>query len=196
MQYPLQLTFKVLAVAPQILLADAQGKSVAYIRQKMFKFKEEVGVFSDNSRSDQLFVIKADRIIDFSARYNFTFAENGAPVGSVKRQGMRSLWRSQYEVADEAGENAMTLREENPWAKFFDGLLGELPLIGMLSGYLFHPAYALTDTSGQLLLRLVKKPSFFESRFEVEKHQEMDSLEEWRALLALLMMVLLERDRG
>ena len=45
MQFPLQLRFKVLALATQIYVTDASGATVFYVKQKMFKLKEDIAVF-------------------------------------------------------------------------------------------------------------------------------------------------------
>ena len=67
MNYPLQLTFKLVALAPQLKVTDASGATVCYVRQKMFRLKESVEVFADETRTEKLCEIRADRIIDFSA---------------------------------------------------------------------------------------------------------------------------------
>ena len=46
MQYPLELKFKVLALAPQISVTDAGGQQIFYVKQKLFKLKEAVTVFA------------------------------------------------------------------------------------------------------------------------------------------------------
>ncbi len=90
----------------------------------------------------------------------------------------------------------MSIREENPWAKVMDGVLGEIPILGFFTGYLFHPAFKVTRPEGDVVMRLVKQPSFFESTFHIEKMEDVDESEETRILLSLLMMVLLERSKG
>ena len=90
----------------------------------------------------------------------------------------------------------MTIKEEKPWTKVLDGLLGEIPVVGMFTGYFLHPTYIVSRANGAPVLRLTKQPAFFEGKFIIEKHDEMTADEEIRALLSLTMMVLLERDRG
>ena len=68
--YPIKMTFKLLALAPQIYVTDAHGNSVFYVRQKLLAFKENVKVYRDDSQSQLLFEIQADRIIDWSAKYH------------------------------------------------------------------------------------------------------------------------------
>ncbi len=194
MNYPLQISFKIIAIAQQLSITDAQGNLVFYVKQKAFKLKEAVTVFADAGQTQPLYTINADKVLDFSARYHF--ADNhGNPIGSVKRQGMKSIWKARYDIMD--GESpVMMISEENAWTKVFDSLLGEIPIVGMFTGYFFHPAYRVTRPDGAMLLRIEKQPAFFEGKFVVEKHMEMSPVEETRALLSLVMMLLLERGRG
>lgn len=194
MQYPLEMRFKIFTLAQQISVQDAAGKPIMYVKQKMFRLKEKVEVFTDSSLQKKLFDIGADRIIDFSANYHFTAAD-GADWGSVRRRGMRSLWAAHYEIIDDNRVD-MEIQEENPWKRVLEGLLGEIPIVGFLIIYLLNPTYLITLADGTLALRVVKKPSFLERYFVIEKVTHIDSDDELRALLSLIMMVLLEKDRG
>lgn len=200
MDYPLQMTFKILAVAPQIFVRDANGNDLMYVKQKLFKLKEAINIFSDETQSRQLYAIKADRIIDFSARYNFTDYQ-GMSLGAVKRKGMRSLWKASYDVL-EGDEVKFQIHEENPFVKIMDGLFSEIPIVGMFSGYVFNPTFAVdrankVSDSAAPVMRLVKQPAFLESSFSIEKIDPgLTEQEERQILLSLMMMVLLERRRG
>ncbi len=194
MNYPLEIKFKLLALAQQLSITDAGGTLLFYVKQKAFKLREAITVFADREQTNALYQVNAEKILDFSGRYNFADAQ-GRHLGSVKRQGMRSIWKAHYDVYD--GENVvLTIREENAWIKVFDSLLGEVPVVGMFTGYLFHPAYIVTRPGGSAVLRMAKQPAFFEGRFTVEKLGVVGEDEELRALLALVMLILLERSRG
>lgn len=194
MEYPLELAFKILALSPQIYITDASGELVFYVKQKLFKLKEEVTVFADAQQSRPLYRINADRVLDISARYHFTDV-NGINLGSVKREGMRSLWKAHYNILD-GDVLVMTIREEKPWVKVLDGLISQIPIIGLLSGYILHPAYQVSRIDDMVVMRLEKQPSFFESKFTIRKQTELDEHGETRVLLSLMMMILLERARG
>jgi len=194
MNYPLDISFKLLALAQQLSVRDAQGNLVFYVKRKAFKLKEAITVFADEAQQQPLYHINADRVMDFSARYLFT-DHTGKTLGSIKRHGMRSLWKSHYEIEDDANA-ALSLNEENAWIKVFDSLLGELPIVGALTGYLFHPAFLLSRADGTVLLRMEKQPAFFEGKFRVEQRAGLTPDEETRALLGLVMMIMLERSRG
>ena len=194
MNYPLQLSFEILSIARKLSVTDSTGNLVFYVKQKVFKLKESVTIFADVNQTMPLYTLNADRVIDFSASYHF--ADNkGTPVGTVRRKGMRSLWKARYEILNGGGP-VMTIQEANPWTKVLDGLLGELPVIGMFSGYLFHPEYVVAREDGTAVMRLKKEPAFFQGKFSIEKLAALNEQEETRILLSLIMMVLLERQRG
>jgi uncharacterized protein YxjI len=168
MNFPLDFTFKVVALAPQFSVTDSTGAELCYVRQKIFKLRENIQVFKDSSQSQLLSQIQADRIFDFSAAYSFIDPE-GLTYGSVKRRGLRSLWRTRYEVQDR-GQDSYTIQEDSPWVKVIDSFLGEIPIVGMLTGYIFNPKYNVINKQGQVCYVLAKQPSFFGRRFRLEKH--------------------------
>jgi len=194
MKYPLSLAFRILSWGPQISVHDADGSLALYVKQKALKLKEAVTVFADEAQTEPLYRIAADRVIDFAARYSFRDARDEA-LGSIKRQGMKSIWKARYDIFDD-GQVTMTIAEENPWVKVLDATFSSIPLVGIFSGYLLHPAYVVSDVDGAPVMRLVKQPAFFEGKFTIEKLADMKEADETRALLGLLMMILLERGRG
>jgi uncharacterized protein YxjI len=195
MNYPLSLSFKLLALASQIYIRDANGNLIGYVKQKLLKLKEDINVFADERQTRHLFNIKADRVLDFSAKYNFTDSR-GQFIGSIKRQGMRSIWRARYEIADAGGSQSMQISEENSWIKVGNALIGELPVVGIFTGYFFNPSYIVSRSDGTIVARLKKQPAFFEGRFLLEKLAELSPDEENTVLLSVLTMTLLERARG
>ncbi len=82
---------KVFDLVPQFYIYDASGTLVGYCRQKLFKFKEEVIIYTDRSRETELMRIKARQIIDFAATYDIILP-NGATIGST--QGPQEYLRS------------------------------------------------------------------------------------------------------
>lgn len=194
MQYPLNLHFKLLTLGQRITALDANEQLLMFIKQKMFKLKEHIEVFADAERKQLIFQVKADRVIDFSANYHFTDAQEN-DWGAVRRKGMRSLWSAHYEVMQE-GQIDMTISEESPFKKVMESLLGEIPVVGFVATYLINPSYLVRRPDGTPLLRVIKKPAIFEGHFVVEKLNDMPEDDELRSLLAIITMVLLERRRG
>lgn len=194
MIFPVKIVFKLLALAPQMYVADGSGNGIGYVRQKLLAFKESVTVFTDDTQTKPIYTIKADRVIDFNARYEF-MAPNGAALGSLKREGVRSLWKAHYMIA--VGDSpTFDVHEESAFVRLLDNLVGQIPFINLLTGYFFNPTYIITRVGGGEALRMVKRPSLFESTFTVDQKGSLTPNEQQCALLGLMMVILLERSRG
>ena len=196
LNYPLDFKFKITTLASDFNITDRNGNYVAYVRQKMFRLKEDVIVFSDESRTKELFNIKANQWIDFNASYMMTDLLTGKKFGSLARKGVRSIWKARYDIIDEKDEPIYQINEDNGWIKVFDSFLGEIPILGMLTGYFLNPSYTVKDNAGKEYFRLKKMPSLVGRRFQLERLIDIDDEDESLVVLSFLMMVLLERARG
>ncbi len=195
MNYPLSLTFRISTITNDFNLQDANGENLAFVRQKLLKLKEHVEVFKDQTRSELLFTIKASKWLDFTASYQFTDA-NERVLGRVVRRGWKSIWKAHYEIYDNNDVQEFLISEENPWVKVLDSVIGEIPILSFFTGYFFNPSYAVSRPDGTVVAQLKKEKSFFGRRFTINKLGNFDNAEENRINLSLMMMILLERQRG
>ncbi len=195
LQFPLQFKFQIMSLANDFVASDAQGITVAYVRQKMFKFIDEIVVYNNESESQVDYKIKANKWIDFSAAYNFTNNE-GREIGKVARKGWSSMWKANYEIYSETQELRYIIREENGWIKVGDALFGEIPILGLFTGYMFNPSYIVRTTEGEEVMRLKKESSFTGRKFNVTHLKALNDAENEKLVLGLIMMILLERRRG
>ena len=189
LNYPLDFKFKISTLSSDFNITDKDGNYVAYVRQKMFKLKEDVIVFNDESKSQELFRIKADRWLDFNASYSINDLLNNKNYGRLARKGMRSFWKSHYEIFDENDQLKFNISEDNAWVKI-------IPIIGMFTGYILNPSYTVKDANGNAYFKLKKMPSLFGRRFQLDRIKDIDDQDESLVVLSFLMMVLLERARG
>ncbi len=201
-QYPLTLRFKLIALAPRIIITDATGKEVLFVSQKTFKWKEDVRIFNNQAKEKELFNIQAEKIIDFNTRYNFYYSVQDQHIGSVKAKGWRSIWSATYLVDDPQGQTQHFIKEDNPWVKVGDALFGEIPVIGIAAGYVFHPSYTCYrgdnhDDDSSPIMKIKKEAAFFEGMYTIELlNQDIDRVEEMRAVLSFMLMVQFMRRRG
>ena len=198
MEFPVTLQFKILALAPQITVTDANGQVILYVKQQLLKLREAVKVYSSPDQTELLYEINADRIIDFSARYRFKDA-NGRELGSVKRKGRRSILRAHYDIYTEPNDGealVASIHEESVWSRVGDAFFGEIPIIGLFSGFFFNPTYLVTRPDGTNIVKIKKQKSFLESSFTIEEAVDISEAAEVRTVLAILMMTLLERARS
>jgi hypothetical protein len=197
-EYPLHLKFRFFSLTPQVSVQNNSGSEVMFVRQKMFALREEVKVFSNSSKTQELYRIKAKQIIDFGAEYVITNSTSGKIIGSLKQQGLKTLWRATYYLKDTSGNDKYTIVERNPWVKVVDSLASQVPILSLFTGYMFHPEYDVKAVpGGEHVVTLVKKPSLFEKTFDIELVSDKLSKEDEELIASgLLMMVLQQKARG
>ncbi|MEZ4669389.1 MAG: hypothetical protein R3E39_15900 [Anaerolineae bacterium] len=201
-QYPLKLRFKLVALAPRIIVTDASGQEVLFVSQKVFKLKEDVRIYRDQSKQDEVYHINAEKILDFNTRYNFFNSKNEQHLGSVKAKGWRSIWRATYNIDDPAGQQTHYIKEDNPWVKVLDALFQEIPFMSLFAGYIFHPSYTAYrgssyEDESQPVMRIKKEPAFFEGVYSLELvNPAIDPVEEANVVLSFMLMVQFMRRRG
>jgi uncharacterized protein YxjI len=188
--YPLNLSFKVLAFNPQVTVTDASGQTILYVKQKALAFKEDIKVYSDKTMSVQLFQINANKLIDFSAKYTIKKAD-GSPIGTIQREGMKSLWKATYNLLNSSDQKVGVIHEQNPWLRILDNLASNIPFLSMF----INPSY-LIDMGDQNKLVLKKMPAFMEGKFSLTKTGDFTDQEEQLMINSIIMMTLLERMRG
>ena len=128
MQYPLELTYRTTEREPQVTVEDATGNPIFFMSHTPSENGSVALVYSDEERSALRYTISPDWILDFSAQYHFT-DQDGQSLGSVRRDGERSLWRTRFKIMN-GGPPNLEIREENSLTKFVDAIVGEIPLVG------------------------------------------------------------------
>ncbi len=97
----------------QIRIYDvSREKLYFFVKQKAFKLKEAITVFADESMQEELLKIDARSIIDFSASYDVTDVKTGQRIGTLRRKGLKSIFRDAWEILD-SSENVIGKIEED-----------------------------------------------------------------------------------
>ena len=105
--------FKLLGAAFRLQTAD--GRLLAYSRQKAFKLREDIRVYTDEAQTQELLFIQADRMVDWSASYRVTDSQTGEVVGALRRKGWSSLLRDSWEILDAGGTVRGRVTEDSSW---------------------------------------------------------------------------------
>ncbi len=92
---------------------SVNDRLVLFSQQKMFKLKEDIRLYSDESRAQEVLRINARSIIDFSAAYDVFDSADDSLVGTLRRKGLQSIIRDQWEVLDPSGQIIGILQEDN-----------------------------------------------------------------------------------
>ena len=90
-----------IALTGKFRFYDPMGNQVMFSEQKMFRWKEDIRVYADESKTREVLSIKARQMMDFSASYDVVDTEMNQKAGVLRRKGLRSLLRDEWEVLDE-----------------------------------------------------------------------------------------------
>ncbi|GLW99619.1 hypothetical protein [Microtetraspora sp. NBRC 16547] len=88
------------------------GEVVAFAEQKRLAFKEQVTLYTDESRQRVLGGFKARNVLDVTGEYDVT-DHDGAPIGVFRKDFSRSLLRSTWHLR-QPGLPTYTGSERNP----------------------------------------------------------------------------------
>jgi len=89
-----------IALTGKFRVYDPTGNLVMFSEQKMFKLREDIRVYSDEGKTQEVLSIKARQILDFSAAYDVVDTAMNQKVGVLRRKGLRSILRDEWEVLD------------------------------------------------------------------------------------------------
>lgn len=104
---------QVFALTGKFRVYGPNGALLLYSQQKMFKLKEDIRIFSDESMTQELLNIQARQIIDFSAAYDVVDSFTNTKVGVLRRKGLRSMLRDEWEVLDAYDQPIGILQEDS-----------------------------------------------------------------------------------
>ena len=135
-QFPTYLLKRqALALTGKFRIYDPAGRLVLFSEQKMFKLREDIRVFSDESKTQEVLSIKARQILDFSAAYDVVDSAYNQKVGALRRRGLQSILRDEWEVLD-ANDNVV--------GKLFEDSMGLALLRRFLLGSWLPQNYDMT----------------------------------------------------
>lgn len=92
---------------------NENDQMVLYSRQKMFRLREDIRVYSGEDMSQELLYIQARNIIDFSAAYDVIDSTDQTRVGALRRRGWRSMLRDTWDILDASDQPLGILQEDS-----------------------------------------------------------------------------------
>jgi len=110
-QYVLQK--QVLALTGILRIFNPQDQLVLFSQQKLFKLKEDIRVYADETKTRELLNIQARQIVDFSAYYDVIDSQYSTKVGGLRRKGFRSILQDEWEVFDSQEKLIGILKEDS-----------------------------------------------------------------------------------
>ena len=104
--------FKLLGGAFHVF--DPAGNVVLYSKQKAFKLKEDIRIYTGEDMGTEVLTIRTDQIIDLGATYHVHDSQQGGVrVGSLKRKGLKSMLRDEWVILDSSGQEVGIIQEDS-----------------------------------------------------------------------------------
>jgi hypothetical protein len=119
--------------APASPGSKTEAELLAFVEQKRMKLKEEIGFFADTAKTQLLFSVKAENVLDPRGRYQL-LDPDGAIIARFKKNFAQSLARSTWHLQDAQGNETGIAKERNLFAALFRRYATLLPYIGELLG--------------------------------------------------------------
>ena len=155
--------YEVRAVAPD----GTEAGMLAFAQQKRMAFKEQVTLYTDDTKATPVLGFKARQVLDLGATYDITDA-SGSPIGLFRKNFKESLLRSTWHL-EQPGYGEMIGRETNmtvailrrfidslSWLPYhFEFLLNDRPAFSVVKKWGLRDRYVVTIHDPQLDRRLV-----------------------------------------
>ena len=84
-----------------------------YTKQKAFKLKEDIRVFTDESMTQQVLQIHARGVLDFGMTYDVIDVVANQKVGALRRKGLKSILRDEWHILDVNDQQIGTIQEDS-----------------------------------------------------------------------------------
>ncbi|HKV94192.1 MAG TPA: hypothetical protein VJW20_16710 [Candidatus Angelobacter sp.] len=104
---------KIFSLAPCFYIQDHMGNALAFLRKKVFSWKDDIRVFTDETQSLELLNIKARKIIDWGTAFDVTDSINHQKVGALKRRGWKSVLRKEWIIMDALDQEIGRIEEDS-----------------------------------------------------------------------------------
>ncbi len=99
-------------VGNEFRVFDPAGNQVLFSKQKAFKLREDIRIWSGDDMQTEVLWIQGRQIIDFSAAYDVIDSASGQKVGAFKRKGLKSVVRDEWILMD-ANDQEIGLFQED-----------------------------------------------------------------------------------
>jgi uncharacterized protein YxjI len=135
-QFPTYLLKRqAIALTGKFRFYDPAGRLIMFSEQKMFRLREDIRVYDSEDKSREVLSVKARQIMDFSASYDVVDTELNQKVGVLRRKGLRSILRDEWEVLD---------ANDQPIGQLFEDSVGMALLRRLLLGSWLPQNYDMT----------------------------------------------------
>lgn len=170
---------KAFTLKAQFYFEDLSGNTLAFLQKKVFTWKDEIRVFTDESLTMELLSIKARKIIDWGSAFDVVDSINHQPVGALKRRGWKSLLRAEWTLVDVGDQEIGRIRESSAFMAFLRRFVTNL----LPQTYTF-------EVRGREVGRAKQRLNFFVPRIEADFSSDPGRTLDRRLAMAAIVLLM------
>lgn len=160
------------------------GSLVAFVKHPLLKLKQEFTIYTDESETVPLLHVKGRQLIALNMSFDVFDAATGQMVGSIRRRGLKSIFRDTFELLA-PNEQVVGVCEEEGAAflrRLFPILLGKWKI----------------ELGGQLVGQIRQVFRFFVKEFTLDLTQNQNRIDPRFAIALGIFALMMEsaRERG
>jgi uncharacterized protein YxjI len=109
---------QVFALTGKLRFYNPTGQLALFCEQKMFKLREDIRLYADEKKTEEVLLVKARNIVDFAAAYDVMDPASGQKIGVLRRKGWKSMFRDEWQVLDANDQQVGLVFEDSAWLAF------------------------------------------------------------------------------
>lgn len=163
-----------------------KGSLKAFVEQKRVALKEKISFYSDESKSQLLFTLRAEKVLDVHGRY-MVEDQSGRPIGNFKKEFAKSLINSTWSILDDSGQPKIQVSESNQALAIFRRFGGYIPIVGGILDLLlvfFRYHFTFTDISTNEEIGRYRKTALLRDHYSLSFRNEVYQQLDWRVMAA------------
>lgn len=174
---------QIFTLTGKVRIHTPDGALAMYSEQKMFKLREDIRVYADESKTRELLWIQARQVIDFAAAYDVTDSTSGMKVGALRRKGFRSMVRDAWEILGASDQPIAVIREDS---------IAKALLRRLLLGSLLPQRYEIVMGMDQIVGRMDQRFNLFRYELDLDFSAAPSAVDRRLALAAAILLAIIE----
>jgi len=177
------ITKKALRLVDQYYIEDQSGRRLAYSKQKFWKLKEDIRIYTDESKNQELFRVMQAQIIDAWGKFDVIDSATNTSLGFFRRKALMSEF-----VADE-------WEMYNAYGQMV-GRVAEGTGRGLLRKFLpFIPEKLTMELNGQPVVQIDQRFKIIGDIWDINCHSLPPDFDRRVLLAGVILMAMIERQR-
>jgi len=175
---------KVLTVGNKYWLEDQNGAILGFCKQKLFKLKEDIRIYTDESMNQELFQIRQEQIMDAWGKFNVIDAATNTKLGYVKRKIISAFVKDTWELYTASDQYVGKIEEKST---------GHALARKYMPGGALIPEQMHLEMSGQILADINQQFKIIGDIWEMNCQMVPPNFDRRVLLTCILLMGMIER---